>query len=594
MKHLLAVNLGPVQDFIVQARRTRDLWYGSYLLSQMSRRAAETLVRDGGVPVFPSMDAGTLPESVANKILVEVHGDADAAAVTARDARDAAMNCLRDLAEQARKKAGELLDDKRPGFEAVWNEQIETFVEFNAAWVAFGDGIRTYSEARDVLEKALAGRKNLRDFEPWPAQTRGVKRSTLDGVRETLLRRDREHAGRVVKEYRVTPGEELDAIGIIRRMGESPGQFVPITTLALAAWITKADATAPEAMKHLRSECQGAGIAGIKRKDLGWCAAFPFEAQVLLRDRWKSVAEDEELAEDTRKTLEGSARAVLDRMQAPHPYVACLVADGDHMGKTLDGLDRIEDHQKFSGYLADFATEARRVVEQEHRGLLVYSGGDDVLAFVTLTDALDCANKLRELFDSKMKDAVKGTQAPCPTLSVGLGVGHLLEDMSTLLELGREAEKIAKGGNLPTVEQRNAVAVVVDKRAGSKVSWRCRWDSTEGNPMARMEKDAKLLREDLSTKKVYEIKRTLGGMPAPGSVPPAERAEWARVLQAEVRRSLARVNAGSNLEPKDVGLALEGEDYDSAYAAVDRWVNRMLVARMFAAAVPEARRDRGE
>ena len=35
--HLLAIALGPVQEFISAARRTRDLWFGSYLLSEISK-----------------------------------------------------------------------------------------------------------------------------------------------------------------------------------------------------------------------------------------------------------------------------------------------------------------------------------------------------------------------------------------------------------------------------------------------------------------------------------------------------------------------------------------------------------------------------
>ncbi|MCC6552844.1 MAG: hypothetical protein IT372_07450, partial [Polyangiaceae bacterium] len=45
--HLLIVTLGPVQEFIAQARRTRDLWFGSHLLSEISRAAAAELARRG-------------------------------------------------------------------------------------------------------------------------------------------------------------------------------------------------------------------------------------------------------------------------------------------------------------------------------------------------------------------------------------------------------------------------------------------------------------------------------------------------------------------------------------------------------------------
>jgi hypothetical protein len=38
---LLKLQIGPVQDFIAQARSTRDLWSGSYLLSWLMAAGLE-------------------------------------------------------------------------------------------------------------------------------------------------------------------------------------------------------------------------------------------------------------------------------------------------------------------------------------------------------------------------------------------------------------------------------------------------------------------------------------------------------------------------------------------------------------------------
>lgn len=39
--HLLAVHIGPVQEFIAAARRCQDLWYGSHLLGTLATHAAD-------------------------------------------------------------------------------------------------------------------------------------------------------------------------------------------------------------------------------------------------------------------------------------------------------------------------------------------------------------------------------------------------------------------------------------------------------------------------------------------------------------------------------------------------------------------------
>lgn len=56
MEHLLAIALGPVQEFIATARRTRDLYAGSRLLSEAAARAAKVLAREVGAKnlIFPA------------------------------------------------------------------------------------------------------------------------------------------------------------------------------------------------------------------------------------------------------------------------------------------------------------------------------------------------------------------------------------------------------------------------------------------------------------------------------------------------------------------------------------------------------------
>ena len=48
--------LGPVQGFVAQARRTRDLWAGSFLLSWLSGQAMAAAHRAGGTIVRPNVD----------------------------------------------------------------------------------------------------------------------------------------------------------------------------------------------------------------------------------------------------------------------------------------------------------------------------------------------------------------------------------------------------------------------------------------------------------------------------------------------------------------------------------------------------------
>ena len=47
-EYLLAIHIGPVQEFIAAARRTSDLWAGSQLLLEVVGAAAATFVSFAG------------------------------------------------------------------------------------------------------------------------------------------------------------------------------------------------------------------------------------------------------------------------------------------------------------------------------------------------------------------------------------------------------------------------------------------------------------------------------------------------------------------------------------------------------------------
>lgn len=72
MTHLLHFSIGPVQGFIGEARRTRDLWAGSFLLSWLSAQAMlaveKAVAAAGGDPlqaiVFPTVVNDDLMEAV--------------------------------------------------------------------------------------------------------------------------------------------------------------------------------------------------------------------------------------------------------------------------------------------------------------------------------------------------------------------------------------------------------------------------------------------------------------------------------------------------------------------------------------------------
>jgi len=145
-----------------------------------------------------------------------------------------------------------------------------------------------------------------------------------------------------------------------------------------------------------------------------------------------------------------------------NPYFAVIVADGDHMGQTIATIARhsVKAHQDFSDTMWQFASDVRTYVEGYY-GTAVYAGGDDFLVFVPVSNAIDCAERLKNEFESCMQRVLSGYGLTTRvTLSMGIVVAHYQDSLNETMRNVREAEKNAK-------KLRNAVSIRIAKRSGS-------------------------------------------------------------------------------------------------------------------------------
>ncbi len=190
MQHILHFTLGPVQGFVAEARRTRDLWAGSFLLSWLAGQAMRAIVEGGyGRIDFPAVDddplyqalsktpaktsdrggAGPRIGSLPNRFraLIEKPSEFDPKAVC-EDAINSKWRALADLVWDTFLK-GALADDAEQAriSRAIWERQINGF--WDMAWV-MGESFDT-EEGRRADGKWLDQRKNWRTH--WPAEEPG-------------------------------------------------------------------------------------------------------------------------------------------------------------------------------------------------------------------------------------------------------------------------------------------------------------------------------------------------------------------------------------------------------------------------------------
>lgn len=598
MAHVLIVTLGPIQDFIAAARRTRDFWFGSWLLSELSKATARGVAEACGLGalVFPGVEKAEELEpasatSVANKIVVRVPEGIDPAAV-ARHGKESLEKRLAELRDEAYGK----IDPRDFDIERA-KEQVGDLIEYS--WVSAAEqGTNGYGKARQEAEALLAARKNTR---LWGKVTWGdeVPKSSIDGERESVLherifdqRRDDPLTPEQIRRmYGVGPAERLCGVGLLKRHGTREGAKYAhrfLSTGHLAAWPLyrrlKETPFPPDLEEAWAAYLDSLERGGVELREQrivqgdGWNQKLfeMYDGSLLFEGRLPELFE--EIADDKRREAASrESRAALNRflektgVKTPLPYYAILRADGDHMGKAIEGQKTVEDHQKLSRALDQFAQRARTIVEGDHSGELVYSGGDDVLALVPLDRAVRCARQLAKTFGEHLSDFPEP-----PALSAGIGVSHFMEPLTRALELAGEAEKLAK-------VKRNSLAVKVDKRSGPPVEVTGTW----GDLDARLDAYVEMHRNDwVPDGAAYEL-RELGRLL--DNAEEAQRSALEELVKKEAERILRRKRSehGAKEEVEPASLARLLADVEAL--PLHEVADGLIVARLLEQALEEAK-----
>jgi|LSQX01.2.fsa_nt_gb CRISPR-associated protein Cmr2 len=642
-KHLLLISIGPIQDFIASARRCQDLWFGSWLLSDLAREVAQSVKEQAKNDplIFPAgLNLADKP-SVANKIMAMLGDGADPndIAETAKKAMDKRLNSLAD-------EAFDPLPEKFFN-QALAEKQVADLMEFLWVSVPIGEGEGGYAAVRDRAEALLAARKNTKDWGPvsWhPLAGKGVPKSSLDGVRESVIH---EQAYDVLTpnelrlKYLVKPGERLCGVGLLKRAGvDKPGNiggvarpaFHSTSHVASAPILTRmamqGDA-AENAFDEYRKVLERIGVdlkrfrirAGktthakvgnpltnsedpVKPARAYEVAAdgHGYDGYLLFENRLPEIVTEycTEHAQAASNSSAG-AKALTDAKDAHRrfrkalglreghtAYYAYLLADGDKMGQAIDALakgkDGIQAHRKLSKALEDFSGGCARIVE-EHGGSLVYAGGDDVLALCPLHTVLSLARALRDSFNDSVAYLSKEKMPSLPTLSVGLSICHHMSSMERARELAKTAEKMAKDAG------RNALAIVLEKRSGGVIDAVSKWSNDESCVDRHLVQLAKWLNAgELPHGFAYDLEQMLIPFVTP-TTGAQSNSEFGEIILKLAERVLHRKRAEGGEAELSSGLKrylssrLRSSD---AMKAVTQMANEIQIAREFLRAFEDA------
>lgn len=248
-----------------------------------------------------------------------------------------------------------------------------------------------------------------------------------------------------------------------------------------------------------------------------------------------------------------------DKLGQPPTYYAILKLDGDDLGAWLRGeksprvrevmhpklVDYYEGlgeaatiglgatrsvspalHAAISTGLANFALHVvPTVVINKHHGTVIYSGGDDTLVLLPVSQALACALELRETYRLDWH-TVNGSEylmmGARATLSGGLVIVHAKDDLRLALQDARRAEDQAKQNG------KDALTIRIRRRSGEHTSALCPWDFVPTVENWRVQFNAGA--SDRWAYHLYAERPTLEGLPV-------------EAIKAEMRRQLSRAES---------------------------------------------------
>ncbi|CAL1241063.1 type III-B CRISPR-associated protein Cas10/Cmr2 [Candidatus Methylocalor cossyra] len=576
---ILHFSLGPVQGFVAQARRTRDLWGGSFLLSYLSGQAMKAVLEGGGRIVFPTVHGpnrsptdnllaaildprgekrphiGSLP----NRFKAEVPASFDPGRC-----RTAILDAWEKIAAAVWGKfLTEVAVKDGNGTPAIWNRQIKNFWEI--VWVmgeAPADGsdnawLDARKNWRDPVSLEPEGGDHcsvmhaLQELSGWTRAQHGSAQArfweALRGKVGKLDLRDDEQLSAVALVKRLFPKVAEEAIGwkVETRNWPSTAYMAAVPWLAeLVKDRAAYDAASTYAAAIERSFNEGAygerstRIACLDKVDrrLAGLDGNAFHLAALANPRvtpLKPEADRSALCQEL---------AALNRLvgHQASPFYALLLMDGDSLGALL----RAHEAARISAALADFTRQVPDEVAA-HNGVTVYAGGDDVLALFPARDALPAALKLEESY----RAAFKGKGIEDATISAAIVYAHYKQPLATVLKTAhRQLDKIAKDQN-----GRASVAAAVLQSSGINIQWVASFASGAPGRLTELAEHFRQPKPPFSTGFLYGLRDLFGLWPGDAvragtaPEPPLDDDQLKSLLVAEAmndrERSLEREEA---------------------------------------------------
>lgn len=517
-KEYFHFTIGPVQSFVAQARRTRDFWAGSFILSWLSSVAMKAVMEQAGSKAikFPMPDDDFMKAletgvsdikqgNVPNRFKAEVGAGFKPELVVG-----AVKSAWEGLAQAVWNHDFKSLNLDESGTKKIWDRQVTGF--WDIQWALVEDDStsntldrmknwRTYLAPNEPGQKCMlmSGWQELSGVES-PGKHKGSNNSSAT-FWKTL--RDQGKAG-IKTDLR--EGEQLCALAYIKRRfsrvfnnsliiemqseaawavkgWKLPSNVPSVQYLAAVPWLAKVlqkaadDDALSERIKafhdvafaltgehgergsNIKCIAEAAGENAVFKDFAALDGSVFFESVLSNPNAWdKEDFIDADLVLHEFKKLRKAAA-----VEPVSPFYAVLLMDGDQLGKQMS--DELKQRGITTG-LSEFTKGVDGIV-YEHNGFLIYAGGDDVLAILPLEHALSCAAHLRRFYNQcfeKYDTITTSISAAIQYTHIKMPLGSVLSDAHGLLD---NVAKDSRG--------RDAIACRVWKPGGLQIEWAMPW-----------------------------------------------------------------------------------------------------------------------
>lgn len=543
------VALGPVQRFIGQARRTRDWWTGSFLLSYLVGQAMASILEHEGRIIFPQVDPagnnllqvilrrnqghlvpqGPTVGSLPNRFQADVP---DVAVI--HSAVDRIHHAWHQIHEQVWNRFVSPIASLGHATDIIWKRQVHHF--WDITWVAssvpYALDLRKNWRTPPVAEEPGDKCTVMGTWQELSGYIRVYQRSQQDAfwvalrdqVRGTALRAD-ERLSAIALIKRLLPLVSVDAIG-----WELPLHYPSTVFVAAIPWIKSVVESHPHWAEQfafragtLDGQLTDSGLLNeyLKRQaphlrildKISGNACFP---SVLDNDNlWPSNKNVRQLRQEVRALFRHHG------LSTPRPFYGVLLMDGDRLGKSLQSNQATA----ISGGLGDFIAQVPFLVRQAN-GATIYAGGDDVFALVPWDQALHLATQLRQAYLRALSPV-----NPDLTVSTAIVYAHIHAPLGAVVE---EAHRLL---DVVAKEEtgRNSLAVTVWKTHGPVLTWASPWPSIDETRIARLVQSLQSL--ETSHTLLYKLRRYFQPL---GESTTISESLLQALLQAEYRKTQSR------------------------------------------------------